>query len=50
MHVGLAYLVYSVCKEVDCGAVACFTLVLPVEPPNAMGAYSTLAGVESGDV
>ena len=37
----------SVCKEVDLGVVAWFTLVHLVEPPNAMGACGTFDGGES---
>ena len=48
MHGELASL-DSVFKEVDCGAIACFTLVSPLESPDAMGACGTLAGGESGD-
>ena len=48
VHVELAFL-DSFCKEVDHGAVAWFMLIRPVESPDAMGAYSTLAGGESGD-
>ena len=47
-HVELAYL-NSVCKEVDCGAVAWFTLFFPVESLDAIGAYGPLSGGESGD-
>ena len=39
----------SICKEVDCVAVAWFTLICPVASPDAMGACGTLAGGESGD-
>ena len=39
----------SVCKEVDLGEVAWFTLIHPVEPTNAIGAYDTLSDGESGD-
>ena len=39
----------SICKEVDHGAVAWFTLIHLVESPDAMGACGTLAGGESGD-
>ena len=39
----------SVCNEVDCGAVAWFTLIDPVEPPDTMGACGALAGGELGD-
>ena len=39
----------SICKEVDCGTVALFTLIHPVESLDAIGAYITLAGVESWD-
>ena len=39
----------SIYKEVDYSVVAWFTLVHPVEPPNAMGAFGTLSGGESGD-
>ena len=49
MHVELAFL-DSIFKEVDCGAVACFTLISLLESPDAMGAYGTLTGGESGVV
>ena len=48
MHVELTSL-DSACKEVDHGAIAWFTLVHPVEPPDAMGACGTFAGGESGN-
>ena len=47
-HVKLASL-DSIYKELDHGAVAWFTLVHLVEPPDAMGACSTLAGREPRD-
>ena len=48
VHIELASL-DSVFKEVDHGAVAWFTIICPVESPDAMGACDTLAGGESGD-
>ena len=39
----------SVCREVDYDAVAWFALVDVVEPPDAIGACSTLSGWEYGD-
>ena len=39
----------SFSKEVDHNAVAWFTLIHPVESPDAMGAYGTLAGGEPRD-
>ena len=43
MHVKFASL-NSVCKKIDCVAVAWFMLIHPVESPDAMGACDTLAG------
>ena len=48
MHVELASL-DSICKEVNCGAVAWFTIVYLVDPPDAMGVCGTLASGESGN-
>ena len=48
VHVELAFL-NSICKEGDCGAVAWYTLVHLVEPPDAMGACGTLIGGKSGE-
>ena len=46
-HVELASL-DSVCKEVDYGTIAWFTLICLAEYPDAMGACCTLDGGESG--
>ena len=48
-HVELNFL-DSICKEVAHSVVAWFTLVCPIELPNAMGAWTTLSGRESGDM
>ena len=40
---------YSICEEVDYGSVVWFTLVHPVEPPDAIGACSALTGGKSED-
>ena len=47
-HVELASL-DSICKDVDHIAVAWFAPIHPLEPPDAMGVYSSLASKESRD-
>ena len=47
MHIELVGL-DSICKEIDCCALAWFKFIYLVEPPDAMGVYGTLDGGESG--
>ena len=47
-HVEFAFL-DSICKKVDCGAIAWLILICLVESPDAIGACGTLAGGEFGD-